>query len=201
MLDRAIQTAIQPLLTRAARQLVAAGIGADAITITGFVLGMAAAGAIALQAYLVGLVLLLLSRLMDGLDGAVARATQPTDRGGFLDITLDFLFYASIPLAFALANPAQNALPAAVLLAAFIGTASSFLAFAIVAEKHRISSTAFPDKSFYFLGGLTEATETIIAFAAMCLWPTAFAPIAYGFAALCAITIAMRIGWGWQRFG
>ena len=200
MLDRAIQTAIQPLLTRAARQLVAAGIGADAITITGFVLGLAAAGAIVLQAYGVGLALLLLSRLMDGLDGAVARATQPTDRGGFLDITLDFLFYASIPLAFALAHPAQNALPAAVLLAAFIGTASSFLAFAIVAEKHRMASTAFPDKSFYFLGGLTEATETIIAFAAMCLWPAAFAPIAYGFAVLCAITIAMRIGWGWQRF-
>lgn len=201
MLDRAIQTAIRPLLTRAARQLVAAGIGADAITVTGFVVGMAAAVAIALQAYGVGLALLLLSRLMDGLDGAVARATKPTDRGGFLDITLDFLFYASIPLAFALADPAQNALPAAVLLAAFIGTASSFLAFAIVAAKNRLESTAFPGKSFYFLGGLTEATETLIAFAAMCLWPAAFAPIAYGFAALCAITIAMRIGWGWQRFG
>ena len=201
MLDRAIQSAIKPLLTRAARQLVAAGIGADAITVTGFVVGMAAAVAIALEAYLAGLVLLLASRLMDGLDGAVARATQPTDRGGFLDITLDFLFYASIPLAFAVANPAQNALPAAVLLAAFIGTASSFLAFAIVAEKHRMASTAFPDKSFYFLGGLTEATETIVAFAAMCLWPAAFPLIAYGFAVLCAITIAMRIGWGWQRFG
>jgi phosphatidylglycerophosphate synthase len=201
MLDRAIQAAIKPLLTRAARQLVAAGIGADAITVAGFVVGMAAAVAIALEAYLGGLVLLLASRLMDGLDGAVARATKPTDRGGFLDITLDFVFYASIPLAFALANPAQNALPAAVLLAAFIGTASSFLAFAIVAEKHRLESTAFPDKSFYFLGGLTEATETTAAFAAMCLWPAAFPLIAYGFAVLCAITIAMRIGWGWQRFG
>ena len=201
MLDRAIQAAIKPLLTRAARQLVAAGIGANAITVTGFVVGMAAAVAIAFQAYLVGLVLLLASRLMDGLDGAVARATKPTDRGGFLDITLDFLFYASIPLAFAVANPAQNALPAAVLLAAFIGTASSFLAFAIVAEKYRLESTAFPDKSFYFLGGLTEATETIVAFAAMCLWPAAFPLIAYGFAVLCGITIAMRIGWGWQRFG
>jgi phosphatidylglycerophosphate synthase len=201
MLDRAIQSAIKPLLTRAARQLVAAGIGADAITVTGFVVGMAAAVAIAFEAYVVGLVLLLASRLMDGLDGAVARATKPTDRGGFLDITLDFLFYASIPLAFAFAHPAQNALPAAVLLAAFIGTASSFLAFAIVAEKNRLASTAFPDKSFYFLGGLTEATETLIAFAAMCLWPAAFPLIAYGFAVLCAITVAMRIGWGWQRFG
>ena len=200
MLDRAIQTAIKPLLTRAARGLVRAGIGADALTVIGFVLGMGAAVAIAFKAYLAGLVLLLISRLLDGLDGAVARATTPTDRGGFLDITLDFLFYASIPLAFAIANPGQNALPAAVLLAAFIGTASSFLAFAIVAEKNRIASTAFPDKSFYFLGGLTEATETIVALSAMCLWPESFPLMAYGFAVLCAITIAMRIGWGWQRF-
>ena len=200
MLDRTIQTAIRPLLTRAARSLVRAGVGADALTVIGFLVGMAAAVAIAFEAYMAGLVMLLASRLMDGLDGAVARATQPTDRGGFLDITLDFLFYASIPLAFAIANPAQNALPAAVLLAAFIGTASSFLAFAIVAEKNRIASTAFPDKSFYFLGGLTEATETIIALSAMCLWPAAFPLIAYGFAVLCAITIVMRIGWGWQRF-
>ena len=201
MLDRAIQTAIKPVLNRAALGLVRLGIGADAITVTGFVIGMAAAGAIAFESYWVGLALLLLSRLMDGLDGAVARATKPTDRGGFLDITLDFLFYASIPLAFAIANPAQNALPAAVLLAAFIGTGSSFLAFAVIAEKHQVPSTAFPDKSFYFLGGLTEATETLIAFAAMCLWPQWFPQIAYGFAVLCAITVAMRIGWGWRRFG
>ena len=201
MFDRALHTAIKPLLGRVAQVLVRRGITADAITVTGFVIGMAAALAIALEAYLPGLALLLASRLMDGLDGAVARASTPTDRGGFLDITLDFLFYASIPLAFAIAHPAQNALPAAVLLASFIGTASSFLAFAIVAEKHHLASTAFPDKSFYFLGGLTEATETLTAFAAMCLWPAAFPLIAYGFAVLCAITIAMRIGWGWRRFG
>ena len=200
MLDRTIQSAIKPVLNRAAQGLVRLGIGADAVTVTGFVIGMAAAVAIAFQAYLLGLGLLLASRLMDGLDGAVARATQPTDRGGFLDITLDFLFYASIPLAFAIADPAHNALPAAVLLAAFIGTGSSFLAFAVIAEKHQVPSTAFPDKSFYFLGGLTEATETLIAFAAMCLWPQWFPQIAYGFTLLCAITIAMRIGWGWQRF-
>lgn len=201
MLDKAIQRALKPLMTRAARGLVRLGVGADAISLAGFAVGMGAATAIALQHDWVGLALLLISRLMDGLDGAVARATQPTDRGGFLDITLDFLFYASIPLAFAIAEPAQNALPAAVLLAAFIGTGSSFLAFAAVAEKRKLQSLALPDKSFYFLGGLTEATETILAFTAMCLWPQWFPYIAYGFAVLCGITIAMRIVWGWQRFG
>lgn len=201
MLDKAIQRALKPLMTRAARGMVRLGVGADAISLAGFAVGMGAATAIALQHDWVGLALLLISRLMDGLDGAVARATQPTDRGGFLDITLDFLFYASIPLAFAIAEPAQNALPAAVLLAAFIGTGSSFLAFAAVAEKRKLQSLALPDKSFYFLGGLTEATETILAFTAMCLWPQWFPYIAYGFAVLCGITIAMRIVWGWQRFG
>ncbi|HMN94713.1 MAG TPA: CDP-alcohol phosphatidyltransferase family protein [Hydrogenophaga sp.] len=200
MLDKAVQAAIRPLLVRAARGLCQLGVSADALTWTGFVLGLGAAAAIATGGFLTGLCLLLLSRLMDGLDGAVARATQPTDRGGFLDITLDFVFYASIPLAFAVVNPAANALAAAVLLASFIGTGSSFLAFAIVAEKRRLHSLAFPDKSFYFLGGLTEATETLIAFVAMCLWPQWFAPIAYGFAALCAVTTALRIGWGYTSF-
>lgn len=200
MFDRAIQQAIKPALTRAARVLVGWGVGADALTFAGFAIGMGAALAIALHQFLAGLALLLLSRLFDGLDGAVARATTPTDRGGFLDITLDFLFYAAIPLAFALADPSANALAAAVLLAAFIGTGSSFLAFAAVAEKRQLTSVAFPDKSFYFLGGLTEATETLLAFAAMCLWPQHFAAIAYGFAVLCGITTALRIGWGWQRF-
>jgi phosphatidylglycerophosphate synthase len=200
MLDKAIQQALRPLMTRAARALVRLGAGADAISFTGFAIGMVAAVAIAFEQYLAGLALLLLSRLLDGLDGAVARATRPTDRGGFLDITLDFLFYAAIPLGFALADPPANALPAAVLLASFIGTGSSFLAFAIVAEKRRLQSVAFPDKSFYFLGGLTEATETIAAFVAMCLWPQWFAPIAYGFAALCAITTGLRIAWGYAAF-
>lgn len=199
MLDRAIQRALRPALGRAGTALVRLGVGADAVTLAGFVTGMAAALAIGLRQFVAGLVLLLLSRLLDGLDGAVARASTPTDRGGFLDITLDFLFYAAIPLGFAFADPAVNALPAAVLLASFIGTGSSFLAFAALAEKRSLTDTALPGKSFYFLGGLTEATETIVAFATMCLWPQWFGPIAYGFAALCAITTLLRIGWGWQR--
>ena len=200
MLDSALQKQLRPLLARAASGLVRLGIGADALSFAGFGIGLGAALAIAFGHVLTGLALLLLSRLFDGLDGAVARATTPTDRGGFLDITLDFLFYASIPLAFALANPAANALPAAVLLASFIGTGSSFLAFAIIAAQRGLQSTAFPNKSFHFLGGLTEATETIAAFAAMCLWPRWFPQIAYGFAALCAITTVLRIAWGYRRF-
>ncbi len=201
MFDRAITRLIRPTIDAMGSRLARAGWQADHITFIGFGLGLSAALAIALQRPLLGLALLLASRLLDALDGAVARQTQPTDRGGFLDITLDFLFYASIPLAFALADPAHNALPAAVLLAAFIGTGSSFLAFATLAAQRGLASTDYPDKSFYFLGGLTEATETLLCFAAMCLWPQHFPALALGFAALCAVATGTRIWWGWKALG
>jgi phosphatidylglycerophosphate synthase len=199
MLDRAAITALKPALQAVARRLVALSIGADTITWLGFAIGIAAALCIAQQLYLLGWALILASRLLDGLDGAVARLTQPTDRGAFLDLSLDFLFYASIPLAFAFAAPAANALPAATLLAAFMGTGSSFLAFAAVAEKRGLKSNAFPDKGLYYLGGLTEATETLICFSLMCLWPQHFGWFAYGFAALCGLTIGARLLKGWQQ--
>ena len=90
--------------------------------------------------------------------------------------------------------------PAAVLLAAFIGTGSSFLAFAVMASQAGVADTAALRKSFHYLGGLTEATETLAAFVAMCWWPQHFAAIAYGFAALCGLTIAVRIHAGYVSF-
>lgn len=193
MLDRAACAALKPLLDAGARRLVRAGVGADAVTLAGFGVGMAAAAVIACGGFGWGLALLLASRLADGLDGAVARLTQPTDRGAFLDVTLDFLFYASIPLAFAFADPAANALPAAVLLAAFIGTGASFLAFAVMAERRGLVNAQTPNKGLFYLGGLTEASETLICFALMCIWPERFDWWAYGFAVLCGLTIVTRI--------
>lgn len=201
MMDRWAVALLRPGLQAGARTLVRAGVRADAVTWTGFAIGLGAAVCIAHQAFLVGLGLLLLSRLLDGLDGAVARLTQPTDRGAFLDITLDFLFYASIPLAFAWADPLRNALAAATLLAAFVGTGSTFLAFAVLAERRGLTSAAYPAKGLYYLGGLTEATETLLVFAAMSLWPQAFPVIAAGFAGLCVLTVLTRLWAGWQVFG
>ena len=197
MLDRAGAALIRPAVNALARVLAARGVSADALSVAGLALGWTAALAIAGRASALGAVLILVSRLCDALDGAVARLTQPTDRGGFLDISLDFLVYAAIPLAFALADPIANALAAAVLLACFIGTGTSFLALAVLAAKRGLTSTHYPLKSFYFIGGLTEATETIGVFVAMCLWPAHFAALAYGFAALCAVTIVTRLRQGW----
>lgn len=201
MLDRALNDRLQRPLQALARWLAGQGVRADHLTWAGFAVGLLAVPLIASGHPRWALLAMALNRLADGLDGTLARLTTPTDRGAFLDITLDFLFYASIPLAFALANPAANGLAAAVLLFAFMGTASSFLAFAVLAARRGLTSTAYPRKGFYYLGGLTEATETLAVFTLMCLVPAWFVPLALGFAALCALTTATRVVAGWQAFG
>jgi phosphatidylglycerophosphate synthase len=200
MLDRFILDATRPVVDGVARNLARRGVSADQVTIAALGFGLLAALAIAAGYSMAALAPLLIGRLLDGLDGAVARAGTPTDRGAFLDISCDFIFYASIPLAFAMADPDANALAAATVLAAFLGTGTSFLAYAILAEKRGLKSTAFPSKSFYYLGGLTEGTETNACFAAMCLWPQHFAVFAYVFAALCCVTIVTRIAAGLRAF-
>ena len=200
MLDRYAMKLMRPAIDRAAREIKNRGYSADQVTFAGFGLGLFAALCIALGFYALALAPLLASRALDGLDGAVARAGVASDRGAFLDIGLDFVFYGTIPLAFGIADPDSNALAAATLLAAFVGTGSSFLAYAIIAEKRGLKSTEYPTKSFYYLGGLAEGTETIACFLAMCLWPQYFAVLAYFYAALCLITTITRLLAGWQTF-
>lgn len=188
------------LLEPVARMLAHAGAKADAITLAGFAIGIAAVPLIAAGHPLAGLAAILANRVCDGLDGAVARIAGPTDRGAFLDIALDFFFYAAVPLAFALADPAANALAASVLVVAFVGTGSSFLAFAAIAARRGIAATEYPRKGIYYLGGLTEGAETIAFFVAVCLWPDAFATLALLFAAACMVTTATRWIVGWKTF-
>ena len=199
MLDKYITPIIKPLLMPIVKQLDKWHIHADQVTLIGFFIGLLALPLLAMQYWIAALVVISINRIMDGLDGALARyQQQSSDAGGYLDICVDFLFYAAIPLGFALADPNQNALAAVVLLSVFIGTGSSFLAFAIPAEKLNLSRPQFANKSFYFLNGLTEGTETIAFFVAFCLWPAYFPELAYSFALLGSITIFTRIHGGYQ---
>jgi phosphatidylglycerophosphate synthase len=193
VLDARLRRLIDPPLDRLGAPLAARGLSANAVTVAGFAIGLGAAVAIAWQAYLLGLGLLLLNRLCDGLDGAIARRRGLTDLGGFLDILLDFLIYSAVPFAFALADPAANALAAAFLIFGFVGTGSSFLAFAIMAAKRGMSTELRGQKSLYYLGGLTEGTETILVFVLACLWPALFPWLALIFGLLCWLTTATRI--------
>lgn len=200
VIDRHLLPALGRIYAAPAQRLAAAGVSANAVTVAGFALGLLAAVLIALGAPLPGLAALLGNRVMDGLDGAVARLAGPTERGAFLDIALDFFVYAAIPFGFALADPGRNALAAAALLFAFIGTASSFLAFAVIAARAGLQSSAYPRKGIYYLGGLAEGAETIICLSAMCLAPAWFSALAWGFAALCLATTLTRWWSGIRQF-
>lgn len=200
MLDGMMRRLIDPVLDRIAGRLVLRGIGADTVTFTGFALGLVSALGVAVEADAAALLALALSRLCDGLDGAVARRTTPTDRGGYMDIVLDFAFYGAIPLAFALRDPQANAIPAVILLFTFYVNGASFLAFSAVAAKRQMDSKIRGLKSIYFTIGLAEGTETIIAFAAMMLFPAHFALIAYFFAGLVAMTALSRLTLAWTVF-
>ena len=199
MFDAQIRPLMNRLLNPVGMRLATRGVTANHVTIIGVLTGLAAAVGVAFQFFDIAFWLILLSRFADGLDGAVARASVATDFGGYLDIVCDFVFYSSIPFAFALAQP-ENALASAFLVFSFIGTGSSFLAFAILAEKHNISTEIRGKKAFYYLGGLTEGAETILLLLAMVIWPSYFIFLAFGFGLLCWVTTITRIYAAYRQF-
>ncbi len=193
MLDRFARRLIDPPLNAAGRAIAQRGYSADHVTLIGLCLGLFSALLIALGWSLLALIPLLASRIADGLDGAVARATRKTDFGGYFDIAADFLFYGAIPVAFVFADPLMNGAAGAFLLASFYFNGTSFLGYAILAEKHGHKTDAQGQKSLYYSNGILEGTETIVFFVILCLWPAYFAPVAWAFGALCFVTATLRI--------
>jgi phosphatidylglycerophosphate synthase len=201
MLDGMLRRLIDPVSDRFGRSLARLGVDPHPVTLGGLALGLGCAAAIALGMDGIALLLLALNRAADGLDGAIARARGISDRGGFLDITCDFVFYGAVPLAFALRDPEANALPAAVLLAAFYVNGASFLAFSAIAARRRMEALQRGLKSLYYTTGLMEGAETILFFAAFILLPAWYPVLAYVFAALCALTALSRMMLAWRVFG
>ena len=193
MLDRYARQLIDPPLNQIGSGLAARGFTANGVTLIGLGLGLLAAAFIALGWFFLALLPLLASRIADGLDGAVARATQKTDFGGYLDIAADFLFYGAIPLAFVLNDPVANGAAGAFLLASFYFNGTSFLGYAILAEKHGLKTDAQGQKSLYYSNGILEGTETIVFFVILCLFPAYFAALSWIFGTLCFATATLRI--------
>ena len=237
MLDQYVQKISNPMLNMFASRLKTLGVRANHLTLGGFALGIFGSILIAFGRYHEGLAFLILNRIADGLDGARARLDKDVSaRGGFLDILCDFIFYASVPLAFAIAAPADNALVASLVLFSFIGTGSSFLAYAnFVKDFPKIASSKDDGskddgskderskdegskdenssskgqseqlqkivKALHYIGGLTEASETMIFFLLICLFPQFFPILGVLFALLCLVTTGTRAYAGWRDFG
>ncbi len=193
MLDATLRPLIDPPLNRLGQSLAHRGLTADAMSLMGLGLGLLAALLIVVGWTGLALIPLLAGRFADGLDGAVARATQTTDFGGYLDIVADFAFYGAIPLAFVLQNPALHGAAGAFLLASFYVNGTSFLGFAILAEKRGMETRAQGVKSLYYSNGILEGTETIVFFVLLCLFPDYFSVMAWVFGILCLTTATLRV--------
>lgn len=192
MLDTLMRPLINRPLNAAGGALARHGVNANTVTWTGLGVGLLAAVAITFGFFALALALIIVNRIIDGLDGAVARATTTTDSGGYLDIVVDYVFYGAVPLAFAIVDPAANAVPAAALLASFCLTCASFLAFATIAAKRGIETAAHGRKSFFYSTGIVEGTETIAFFLIMAALPAWFAPLAWLLSLLCVLTTIQR---------
>jgi phosphatidylglycerophosphate synthase len=189
LLDKHLRRLVDPALNRAAKAITRSGLGANSITVFGAIIGLCAGAAIAIDAPWMALALIVLNRILDGVDGAVARIEGPSLWGGYLDSLCDYLFYLAIPLGFAFADPA-NLLPALLLVASFTLTAVSFLALAAILAGRDVGHG---EKAFSYSTGLMEGGETIAFFLGFCLFPIWFGVLAYAFAALCALTAAQRL--------
>lgn len=200
MLDSRVRKIIEKPLDFFGRRLASTGINANSVTIIGFVFGLASILSISIGNLPYGLFFLCLNRIADGLDGAIARTTKLTDFGGFLDIVADFIIYAGVVFAFAIDNP-DNALYAAFLIFSFVGPITSFLAYAIIAAKKDINTSKRGRKSFYYLGGICEDTETAFILILMCIAPHLFSKICIIYGILCWLTTIGRVYATWNDFG
>ena len=199
MFDARLRRVIDPALVGVAKALSKTGVSANALTLWGIPIAMAAAYAVYQHAFFAALLLIAFNRLLDGLDGMVARINGPTPLGGYLDILADFAFYVAIPIAFGLSD--TDNLPAALLLVgAFTLTGISFLAYASVAANAGINESEHGPKGFLYTTGLMEGGETIIFFVIMCVVPDWFIPLAYIFAVLCLVTVVQRSWLAWRTF-
>lgn len=198
MFDAALRRAYAPATDRVARALHRRSVTAGQATATGFALGLGAAASAAAGWWWPALGLWLTSRVVDGLDGAIARLEGATGRGGFLDLMADFTVYAAFVAGVALQVPSAR-LAAVVLLCTYYVSGAAFLAWSAAAAEQRAARSgrgglALDDnRSVRFVGGLAEGAETVAVYCLVCLLPHRAAVILWAFAAVVAVTAVQRV--------
>lgn len=198
MLDSRARALYGPTIDRLAVKASALGIGAPVVTAAALVAGVASCVAVALEHWLLALALWLVNRTLDGLDGAVARRTKPTDLGGMLDFLADFVVYGGFVVGVSIALPDAR-VACTVLLAAYLLNNVALLSFASLIEKRQLALG--DERSLRFTAGLTEGTETVIAYAAICLLPTHAGTVAWVFSAMVLITVGQRVALARRTLG
>ena len=175
-----LRSNVQSFFDGLGAKLADAGISANVMSVIGFIIGLLAINFISLQMYATGLLCVLINRMFDGLDGAIARKTKITNFGIFLDAVLDYVFYAGVIFAFALARPESNAVASSFMLVGFMASACALLAYGVISSKKNEDMDILK-KSPLYLGGMAQWSETFMAIVIMCIIPSAFMVLAIFF--------------------
>ena len=197
MFDEVLRAFKDRLLHPVARML-GPGCPPTAVSLLALTAGLAAAWLAAERRYEWAVSGWLLNRVLDGLDGAVARVHGRTsDLGGYLDILCDFTVYALVPIGLVAGAPSPEAWRAlALLLASFYLNAVSWLYLSAVLERRgatgQLTSLLMPP-------GLIAGTETIVFYTVFLLFPDHMVPLFLVMAALVLIGVAQRLVWAGRR--
>jgi len=191
MLDAALRRATGPAFEATGVRLARAGLRPGWLTAAGWLAGVGACVAAGTGTWGAALALWLANRLLDGLDGPVARAGQPSERGAFVDIVADFSVYGGFVVGVAVAEPPAR-LACAALLAAYYTSGTAFLALSSLLERQQAESLG-DQRSLRFVGGLAEGGETIAVYVLFCLLPSHATLIAWLFTAAVTVTAAQRV--------
>lgn len=183
-----------PWADAAAARLARAGIRPGHVTLAGLLVGLASAGAILSGSPLVAVVLWLVNRALDGLDGALARRVGSTDLGGYLDFAADLVVYAAIPAALGAIQPDLR-LALLVLVGSFYVNAGMHLTLSTILEK-RSATGERSGRSILLLPGVAEGFETIVAYSLLLGLPGQRSVIAWSFAGLMLVAIVQRVHQG-----
>jgi phosphatidylglycerophosphate synthase len=191
MIDAEVRAALSPVFERIAARLARRRVPPLALTVTGLVLALGAAVAAAFALWWLALMLWLISRVPDGIDGPLARASGGgTPLGGWADISADLTAYGAFVAGCAIGNPDAR-IACLVLLLTYYVNGGSLLALSAAATERRVER---PDeRTFHFARGLAEGTETIVVHSLMVLVPAWMPILAWGFAGAVLLTIGQRI--------
>lgn len=194
MLDARVRRAIAPSLDTIAAALDRAGVKPMWLTVGGLGAGLGACVAVATGQWGVGLVLWLVNRVSDGLDGPVARRSGATEIGGFLDIVFDFTVYGGFVVAVTIAVPEARFAALSLMLAYYI-SGTALLSLSSLLEKRRVDE-GHDGRSIRFTGGLAEGTETVLVYVLISLLPGRAESVLWIFTVVVALTAVQRIASG-----
>lgn len=199
MRDSVLREQKDKLMLPVAEQLFGA-IHPNVLSFVALFIGLLSAAAILQEAYFVGLGLWLLNRIVDGMDGLVARVHhKQSDFGGFLDLLLDFVIYLAVPIALVAANPTPiNMWAGIALLAIYIINLLSWTTLSALLEK-RQAHTSKRLTSIEMPTGLIEGAETIAFYTLFLLLPAHLALLFFIMSALVLFTASQRIWWAYHN--